>query len=44
MVLTRDTFHYIPIEDTLKKLLQCPDVLYQIENFHGSTDYLLKDV
>ena len=44
LVLKTDTFHYIPVEETLKKLLQCPDILNQIKNFHGSSNHLLKDM
>ena len=44
MVLRTDVFHYIPIEETLKKLLKCPDIVYQIDNFHGSTNDTLMDM
>ena len=40
MVLKSDTF-YVPIEKTLKKLLGCPDIIRQIDNFHGLTDHSL---
>lgn len=43
-VLKTDMFHYIPVEDTLKKLLQVPDILKEIENFHGSKDKILRDM
>ena len=43
-VLKMDTFHYIPVEDTLKMLLQVPDILKEIENFHGSRDTILQDM
>lgn len=42
--LKTDTFQYIPIEDTLKKLLQMPDILSEIENFHGPKDKTLRDM
>ena len=35
---------HIPIEDTLCKLLQKPDIVNEIENFHGSGDSTLQDM
>ena len=43
-MLVSDTFQYIPVEETLHKLLQLPDVLQQIEQFHGSKDNVLRDM
>ena len=43
-VLKRDTFQYIPVEETLKKLLQMPDILHQIDSFHGSDTSTLTDI
>lgn len=43
-VLTTDTFQYIPIEETLKKLLKMPDIVKEIECFHGSESDVLKDM
>ena len=40
-VLKTDTFQYIPVEETLKKVLRMPDVLQEIEKFHGSQDDIL---
>ena len=39
-----DTFQYIPIEDTLKKLVQMPDVRKEIESSHASNDNTLRDM
>ena len=43
-VLKSDTFQYIPVEDTLRKLLQMPKFVHEIDNFHGSTDSTLTDM
>lgn len=43
-VLKRDTFQYIPVEDTLKKILQLPDIVHEIDNFHGSEYDTLTDI
>ena len=42
--LKTDTFHYIPVEDTLRRVLQMPDILKEIKNFHGSNDMVLRDM
>lgn len=43
-VLKSDFFYYIPLEKTLKQLLQQPDILGEIDNFHGSRDDILRDM
>ena len=43
-ILKTDTFQYVPVEDTLKKLLQLPDVVGEIDNFHGSDSNRLNDM
>ena len=43
-ILKADTFQYVPVEDTLKKLLQLPDVVDEIDNFHGSDSNRLNDM
>ena len=35
-ILKTDTFQYIPIEETLKRVLQMPDIVNEINYFHGS--------
>lgn len=39
-----DSFQYIPVEDTLKKLLKLPDIIHEINNFHGSSSNILSDM
>lgn len=39
-VFKSDFFYYIPLEKTLNQLLQQPDILREIDNFHGSRDIL----
>lgn len=43
-VLKSDFFYYIPVENTLKQLLQQPDILAEIDHFHGSRDGILWDI
>ena len=43
-VLKSDFFYYIPVENTLKQLLQQPDILAEIDHFHGSRDGILRDI
>ena len=43
-VLKTVTFQYIPIENTLKKLVQNIDILREINNYHGSNDNILRDM
>ena len=43
-VLKSDFFYYIPVENTLKQLLQQPDILAEVDHFHGSRDGILRDM
>lgn len=43
-VLKTNTFQYIPIEASLKKLLEMPDIRNEIDNFHGSKETTLRDM
>lgn len=43
-MLESDTFQYVPVEETLRKLLQSPDVLTEIKQFHGSKDNVMRDM
>ena len=42
-ILKTDTFQYIPIEETLKRVLQMPDIVNEINYFHGSNSDCLMD-
>ncbi len=42
--LVSDTFQYIPLEETLSRLLQASDVLKEILHFYGSKDNVLRDM
>ena len=43
-VLKVDTFQYIRMEDTIKKLLQMPDIVHEVDHFHGSDNDVLADM
>lgn len=42
--LKSDFFYYIAVENTLKQSLQQPDILAEIDHFHGSRDGILWDI
>lgn len=43
-VFKSEFFHYIPLGKNLNQLLQQPDILGEIDNFHGSRDDILQDM